>query len=75
MPVPKTEITKHWSDRSETVGYAEGTLAGHEFTASWGAGYPLGAIFYDTWLDATRTQTRAIARALAKAGAVPVPHN
>jgi hypothetical protein len=73
MPAPDIEITKHWSDSSETIGYAEGTLEGHEFTASWMAGEPLGAIFFDTWLDSTAAQTRAIAKALAGTGAKPLP--
>jgi len=73
MPTPKIEITKHWSDTSETVGYAEGKLAGREFTASWASFCPLGAIFYDTWLDLTVVQTKAVARALAKVRAVPAP--
>jgi hypothetical protein len=73
MAIPKIEITKHWSDPSEAVGYAEGKLAGREFTASWASFCPLGAIFYDTWLDSTVAQTKAIARALAKVRAVPAP--
>jgi hypothetical protein len=71
MATPKVEITKHWSDMSKTIGYAEGKLHGREFTASWATWSPLGALFYDRWLDATESQTRAIARALTKAGAVP----
>lgn len=73
MPIPKIEITKHWSDTSEVVGYAEGKLDGREFTASWATFCPLGAVFYDSWLDSTFGQNRAIARALAKAKAVPAP--
>ena len=73
MPTTKIEITKHWSDPSEAVGYAEGKLDGREFTASWASFCPLGAIFYDTWLDSTAVQTKAIARALAKVRAVPAP--
>lgn len=71
MATPKVEITKHWSDATEKVGYAEGSLDGREFTASWATWCPLGAIFFDTWLDSTKTQTRAIKRALKRAGAVP----
>ena len=74
MPTPKIEITKHWSDAAKAVGYAEGMFGGREFTASWFARGPLGALFYDSWLDATAAQTKAIARALAKSGAVPAPH-
>ena len=73
MPIPKIEITKHWSDTTGVVGYAEGNMDGREFTASWATFAPLGAVFYDSWLDSTVAQTRAIARALAKAGAVPAP--
>lgn len=73
MPATKIEITKHWSDPSESVGYAEGKLGGREFTASWASFSPLGAVFYDTWLDSTVVQTKAIARALAKIRAVPAP--
>ena len=71
MPSPKIEITKHWSDEVKAVGYAEGEFGGREFTASWVARGPLGALFYDSWLDATSAQAKAIARALAKAEAVP----
>jgi hypothetical protein len=74
MTLPKVEITKHWSDTSHTIGYAEGKLSNREFTASWATNCSLGAIFYDTWLDSGDAQTRAIARALTKAGAIPVPH-
>lgn len=73
MPIPKIEITKHWSDPSGVVGYAEGGINGREFTASWATFCPLGAVFYDSWLDSTVAQTRAIARVLAEAGAVPAP--
>jgi hypothetical protein len=73
MIIPKIEITKHWSDTSGLVGYAEGKMDGREFTASWATFSTLGAIFYDSWVDSTVAQTRAIARALAKAGAVPAP--
>ena len=72
-PIPKIEITKHWSDTSKIVGYAEGKLNGWEFTASWATFCPLGAIFYDSWLDSTVAQTKAIARALAKVQPVPAP--
>jgi hypothetical protein len=71
MSAPTVEITKHWRDDSETVGYAEGTLAGREFTASWATWCPLGANFFDTWLDSTKSQDMAIARALKKLNAVP----
>ncbi len=73
MSITKVHITKHSSDTSNTVGYAEGTLNGREFTASWARWCPLGAIFYDTWLDATDAQVRAITDALANAGALPIP--
>ena len=72
MSTAKVHITKHSSDTSSTVGYAEGTLNGRKFTASWASWRPLGAIFYDTWLDATDAQLRAIAQALSDAGALPV---
>ena len=73
MSTPKVNITKHWSDDSNDVGYAEGRLNGREFTASWARWCPLGAIFYDTWLDAGDARIRAITRALSNAGALPVP--
>lgn len=73
MPITKIEITKHWSDTAETVGYAEGKLGGREFTASWATFCPLGVVFYDTLLDSTVVQNRAVARALAKVRAVPAP--
>ena len=66
MPKSKVVITKHWSDSSEVCGYAEGTFGGREFTASWANFCPLGAIFYDTWLDSTTLQNRAIACVLAE---------
>lgn len=71
MPTPKIEIAKHWSDTSAAVGYAEGVLAGREFTATWATFCPLGAVFHDSWLDSTATQTKAIARALFKVKATP----
>ena len=71
MSAPTVEITKHWHDDSETVGYAEGTLDEREFTASWATWCPLGATFFDTWLDATKSQDIAIARALKTLNAVP----
>ncbi len=73
MSLSKVEITKHWSDGLGVVGYAEGTLGGREFTASWATFCPPGTVFYDTWLDATDAQVKAIARALRDKGAVPVP--
>ena len=66
-------ITKQWADDDGVVGYAEGKLDGREFTASWGAGSPLGALFYDTWLDVSAAHARLIARSLLKAGTVPAP--
>ena len=71
MATPKVKITKHWHDGTETIGYAEGELNGREFTASWATWRPIGALFYDTWLDSTKTQDRAIARGLTKLDAVP----
>ena len=71
--MPKVIITKSWADDDGVVGYAEGKMDGREFTASWGAGSPLGALFYDTWLDASAATTRLIARALTKVGAAPAP--
>ena len=71
----KVVITKQWRDDDGVVGYAEGKLDGREFTASWGAGRPLGALFYDTWLDVSAAQARLIARVLTKAGTAPAPQN
>ena len=71
MAAPKVEITKHWHDGSETIGYAEGKLNGREFTAWWATWCPFDAIFYDTWLDSTKSQNKAIACVLKKLGAVP----
>jgi hypothetical protein len=73
MPSPKVEITKQWSDTTKAIGYAEGRFERREFTASWFSRGQLGALFYDSWLDATAAQSKAIARALTKAGAVPLP--
>ena len=73
MPSPEIEITKHWSDTTKTVGYAEGSFGGRGFTASWFSRGQVGALFNDSWLDATTAEGKAIARALAKAGVVPVP--
>lgn len=73
MASPKIEITKHWSDTTKAVGYAEGSFGGREFTASWFSRRQVGALFYDSWLDATTAEATAIARALVKAGVVPVP--
>ena len=67
----KVKIRKHWHDGTETIGYAEGDLNGREFTASWARWCPLGALFFDTWLDATRPQEEAIATALKRVKAVP----
>ena len=67
----KVSIKKHWHDGSETIGYAEGELDGREFTASWATWCPFGALFYDTWLDSTRTQDKAIAASLRKLNAMP----
>ena len=71
----KVVITKKWTDDAGVVGYAEGNLDGREFTASWGAGSPLGALFYDTWLDVSAAKARLISRALTKAGTAPVPQS
>jgi hypothetical protein len=65
------KITKHWHDGTKTIGYAEGELSRREFTASWATWCPMGALFFDTWLDATEAQAEAIAAALRKAKAVP----
>ncbi len=73
MNTTKVEITRHWSDSSGSVGYAEGKLGIREFTASWATFCALGAVFYDTWFDATDAQMKAIARALRDQGAMPVP--
>ncbi len=71
MATSKVTITKHWHDDTQTTGYAEGELNGHEFTASWATWCPIGAMFYETWLDSTKTQDTAIARALTKLNAIP----
>jgi hypothetical protein len=73
MASKKIEITKQWSDTTKAIGYAEGSFDGREFTASWFSRGELGALFYDSWLDATDAQAKAIARTLTNAGAVPVP--
>jgi hypothetical protein len=73
MASTKIEITKHWSDTTKAIGYAEGSFEGREFTASWYSRGELGVLFSDSWLDATDAQAKAIARALSKAGAVPEP--
>ena len=67
----RVEIAKQWHDVTATIGYAEGKLNGREFTASWAKWRPIGALFYDTWLDANRAQVKAIAAALRKMKAVP----
>ncbi len=65
------EITSCWHDSSKTTGYAEGKLDGREFTASWATYEPLGALFYDTWLDTTKRQNKTILKALNDINAVP----
>ena len=67
----RVEITSCSHDPSMTTGYAEGKLDGREFTASWATYEPLGALFYDTWLDTTQRQNQAIARVLNSTKAVP----
>ena len=67
----KVEITSCSHDPSMTTGYAEGKLDRLEFTASWATYEPLGALFYDTWLDTTQRQNQAIAKALNSMKAVP----
>ena len=71
MAPPKVKIIKHWHDGSEVIGYAEGEIDGREFTASWATWCPIGALFYDNWLDSTKSQDKAIASALKKLNAVP----
>jgi hypothetical protein len=73
MGTTKIEITRQWSDTTKAIGYAEGSFDGREFTASWFSRGQLGTLFYDSWLDATDAQAKAVARAFTKAGAVPVP--
>ena len=63
---PEIMIRSSSSDTSGSIGYAEGTVDGREFTASWATWQDLGAIFYDTWLDTTVREDRAIARALLR---------
>ncbi len=67
------KILKCWHDGTESVGYAEGELNGREFTASWAAWSPLGALFHDTWLDAAEEEARMIATALKELKATPPP--
>ncbi|MFP3975784.1 MAG: hypothetical protein ACLFVK_06140 [Dehalococcoidia bacterium] len=67
----RVEITSCSHDLSMTTGYAEGKLNRREFTASWATYESLGALFYDTWLEATPTQNRAIANALNRIDTVP----
>ena len=67
----KVEITRCWHDSIKTTGYAEGKVGEREFTASWATYEPLGALFYDTWLDTTERQNGAIARALNDINALP----
>lgn len=57
-------ITSCSHDGSGVIGCAEGTIGGREFVASWATWEPLAALFYDTWLDATEAQNRAIVAAL-----------
>jgi len=70
-PPSVVEITSHSHDGSGTIGYAEGKWKGREFVASWATWCPLGASFYDTWLDATAAQRKSIARALTRVDATP----
>jgi hypothetical protein len=67
----KVEITSCSHDPSKTIGYTEGKIDRREFVASWATFQPLGGLFYDTWLDTTLTQDRAIAKALNDMNAVP----
>jgi len=67
----KVEITSCWHDSIKTTGYTDGKLGEREFTASWATYEPLGALFYDTWLDTTERQNEAIAKALNNINAVP----
>ena len=67
----EVEITSCAHDPSKTTGYAEGKLIGREFVASWATYAPLGALFYDTWLETTQAQNRAIAKTLNGMDAVP----
>lgn len=67
----RVEITSHSHDGSGTIGYAEGKWNGREFVASWATWCSFGALFYDTWLDATDGQCKAVAKALTELGAIP----
>ena len=67
----KVEITSCTHDTRKTTGYAEGKINGREFTASWATFEPLGGLFYDTWLDTTDAQNRAVTKALNDFNAVP----
>ncbi len=69
----KAEVTRHWHDGSESIGYSEGELDRRAFTPSWAAWSSAGATFYDTWLDATARQRKAIAAALRRAKPGPRP--
>ena len=67
----RIEITKSSNDSSGTIGYAEGRISGKDFTASWATFSPLNAIIFDSWLDASQSEVRAIAKALNDSGVVP----
>ena len=67
----EVEITSCSHDTSEAVGYAKGRINGREFTASW---KPLGGLFFDSWLDTTRAQNKAIVKVLSRIdGCCPTP--
>ena len=69
----KVKIIRFWHDTSKTIGYAEGTINGREFTASWASWEPLGGLFYDTWLDTTPLENKTIKNTLLEKGAIPIP--
>jgi len=70
----EVEITSCSHDTSETVGYAEGKINGREFTGSWATWEPLGGLFFDSWLDTTWAQNKAIVKALSRIdGCYPTP--
>lgn len=68
------EIVSCSHDTSKTVGYTEGKINGREFTASWATWELLGGLFFDSWLDTTRAQNKAIVKALSHIdGCCPTP--
>ena len=67
----KIKITKCWHDPSETTGYAEVKLDGREITASWSTYELISGLYYDTWLETTKSQNKEIVKALTDINAIP----